>query len=140
MSQSWVKAILALLYKRTSKDRRKGKPPTPNNLSLYTLHLLPSNHSSCSDVSSESPTTILHTTSTTVISTTMPHHPTSQHLRPLTYQNTLSHHIPPTPSCHSHVSQRLCLSVTLICLVPLNLSLVIRIVTLAASGRRSVLG
>jgi hypothetical protein len=28
---------IALLYKRTSKERRKGNPPTPNHLSLYTV-------------------------------------------------------------------------------------------------------
>jgi len=38
--------MLALLYKRTSKERGKGNSPTPNNLSLYTLCLPPSNHPS----------------------------------------------------------------------------------------------
>jgi len=46
-SQSCFKVVLALLYKRTSKERRKGHPPTQNNLSVYTLHPPPSNHSSC---------------------------------------------------------------------------------------------
>ena len=30
-----------LLYKRTSKERRKGNPPTPSTLSLYTIRLPP---------------------------------------------------------------------------------------------------
>ena len=56
------KSDYCLLYKRTSKERRKGNPPTLSTLSLYTIHLPPSNHPSCSDVPSESHTMILHTT------------------------------------------------------------------------------
>ena len=113
-NHGWVEIVLALLYKRTSKERRKGNPPTPNNLSLNTLHLPPSNHSSCSDVPSEYPTMILHTNNTTLNNTTTPHHPTSQHLKPLPYHNRLYHHLPPTPSRRSRVFQRLHFSVTLI--------------------------
>jgi len=97
-SQSWFKVALALLYKRMSNERKKGNPPTPNNLSLYTLRLPPSNHSSCSDVPSEYPTMILQTTNTTLINTIMPQHPTSQHLNPLPYHNKLHHHHLPAPS------------------------------------------
>ena len=32
---------IACLYKRTSKERRKGNPPTPSTLSLYTIRLPP---------------------------------------------------------------------------------------------------
>jgi len=91
-NRSWFKVVLALLYKRTSKERRNGNPPTPNNLSLYTLRLPPSNHSPCSDVPSEYPTMIFHTTNTTLITTTTPHHPMSQHLKPLPYRNILYDH------------------------------------------------
>jgi len=83
---------------RTSKERRKGNPPTPTTLSLYTIRLRPSNHSPCFDVSSESHPMILHTISTFPISTITPHSPTSQHLRPLPYHNTLSRH-PLAASC-----------------------------------------
>ena len=97
-----------------SKERRKGNHPTPNNLSLYTLRLPPSNHPPCSDVSSKYSTMILHTISTTLINTTTTHHPTSQHLRPLPYHNKLYSHLSATPSHYSRVSQCLHLSVTLI--------------------------
>jgi len=106
-SQRCFKVMLALLYKRTSKERRKGNPPTPISLSLYTLRLPPSNHPLCSDVPSEYPTMIWHTTNPTLINTTTPQHLTSQHLRPLHSQNTLYHH-------HLHVYPCLRLSVTLI--------------------------
>jgi hypothetical protein len=36
-SRYFPKSSVALLYKRTSKERRKGNPPTPNILSLYNL-------------------------------------------------------------------------------------------------------
>ena len=113
-SQSYSNVVLALLSKRTSKERRKGNPPTPDNLSLYTLCLPPSNHSSCSDVPSEYPTLIVDTTNTTHIDTITPHPPTSQHLRPLPYHNKLYCHHPEAPSLRSRVSRHLCLSVTLI--------------------------
>jgi len=61
VSESW----LALLYKRTSKERRKENHPMPPTLSLYTTCLPPFNHSSSSDVLSESHPTILHTTTVT---------------------------------------------------------------------------
>ena len=35
------KSYYCLLYKRTSKERRKGNPPTPSTLSLYTIRLPP---------------------------------------------------------------------------------------------------
>jgi len=37
----------ALLYKGTIKERRKCNPPTPNNLTIYTIRLSPSNYSTC---------------------------------------------------------------------------------------------
>ena len=81
-----------LLYKRTSKERRKGNPPTPSTLSLYTFLLPPSNHSSCSDVPSESYPMILHTTPLFLIITTTPSLLTSQHLKPLPYLTKLYRH------------------------------------------------
>jgi len=111
-SQSWVKVVLALLYKRTSKERRKGNPPTPNNLALYTLRQPPSNHSSCSDVPSKYPTLILHTTNTTLLSTITPHPPTSQLLRPLPYHKILYCHHLPTFQRHLGIHPCLRLSVT----------------------------
>ena len=113
-NQGWIKVILALLYKRTSKERWNKNPPTPNNLSLYTLHLPPSKHSPCSNVTFEYPTMILHTIITTLITTTMPHHPTSQHLKPLSNHNRFYGHPSAIPSRHSRVSWHLRLSVTLI--------------------------
>jgi len=112
--QSWFKVVLALLYKRTSKERRKGNPPTPKNLSLYTLRLPPSNHSSCSDVPSKYATMIRHTSTTTLFNTTTPHHPMSQHLKPLPYHNKLYRHPLTTSSHHSRISQGVRLSITLI--------------------------
>ena len=75
-------------------DQREKKRKSSNtyNLSLYTLCLPLSNHSSCSDVPSKYPTMTLHTTYITVIYTIMPQGPTSQHLRKLPYHNTLYHH------------------------------------------------
>ena len=82
---SFSKSYYCLLYKRTSKERRKGNPPTLSTLSLYTIHLPPSNHSSCSDVPSESHPMILHTTPLFLIVTTTPPLLTSQHLNSLLY-------------------------------------------------------
>ena len=79
------KSCYCLLYKRTSKERRKGNPPTLSTLSLYTIPLPPSNHSSCSDVPSESHTMILHTTPLFLIITTTPPLLMSQHLSSLLY-------------------------------------------------------
>ena len=111
-NQGLVKVVLALLYKRTSKERREKKSSNHNNLSLYTLCLPPSNHSPYSNVLSEYPTMILHTTNTTLITTTMPHHPTSQHLRPLPYQYILYHDHLLTFLHHLRVYPRLRLPVT----------------------------
>jgi len=108
------KLYLHWLYKRTSKERRKGNPPTPSNLSLYTLRLPPSNHSSCSIVPSEYPTMVLHTTIATLISTSTPHHPTSQHLKPLPHHNILYRHQLTIFPCHLRVYPHLLISVTLI--------------------------
>ena len=105
--------VLALLYKRTSKERRTGNPPTLNNLSLYTLHLPPSNHSLCLDIPSEYSTMILHTTNMSLINTTTPHLLTSQHLRPFPYHNILHcHHLTIFPHhlpiySHLHLSETL---------------------------------
>jgi len=84
-SEYLSKSCYCLLYKRTSKERRKGNPPTLSALSLYTIHLPPSNHSSCSDVPSESHPMILHTTPLFLIVTTTPPLLTSQHLSSLLY-------------------------------------------------------
>jgi len=64
-SQRCFNVVLALLYTRMSKERRKGNLPTSNNLSWYILDLPPSNHSLCSDEPSECFLMILHTTNTT---------------------------------------------------------------------------
>ena len=106
--------MLALLYKRMSKERWKGNPPTPYNLSVYRLRLAPSNHSSCSDIPPEYPTMILHTANRTLITSTMPQHLTSQHLSPLPYHNKLYRHHLLTFSSHFCIHQHLHLSVTTI--------------------------
>jgi len=95
-----------------SKEKRKRNPLIPNNLSLYTLHLPPSNHSSYSDVPSEYPTMISHTTNTTLITTTMPQHPMSQHLSPLPYHNKLYRHHLLTSSCHLSIYHHFRFSIT----------------------------
>jgi len=86
-----------------------GSPQLPYR---NTIRLPPSNHFSCSDVPSEFFLMILHTTDKTLITTTTPHRPTSQHLRPLPYHNKLYRH-PLIIFPHLlRVSQRLRLSVT----------------------------
>lgn len=65
---------MAVLYKRTSKERRKQNHPTQNNLLLLTIYVLSSNLSSSSDVISEFFAIILHTTNITLINTTMSYH------------------------------------------------------------------
>jgi hypothetical protein len=87
-----------------NKERRKGNPSTPTTLSLYTIPLPPSNHSPCSDVPSKSHPMILHTINTFLIITTTPHHPTSQHLRPLPYHTKLYRHHLAASSASPHVS------------------------------------
>ena len=86
------KLSIALLYKGTSKERREKNPLTPTNLSLYTVHLSPSNHHPCFDVLSESLLIILHTTNETLVSITTPHHTTSQNVNPLPLSSKI---IPP---------------------------------------------
>jgi len=54
-------------------------------VSLYTIRLALSNHSSCPDIPSESYYMILHCTTQHLISKTTPHHPTLQHSEPLSY-------------------------------------------------------
>jgi len=108
------KLSAALLYKRMSKEKREWNPPMPNNLSMYTMQLPPSNHSSCFDVPSESSSMILHITNTTLINTTTPHHLTSQLLRPLPCHNKQSHHHFTPIVYHLCISHHLCHSVTLI--------------------------
>lgn len=73
------KSYCWLLHMSTSKERRNANPPMPNNFSLYSLRLTPSNHYSCSNVPSEPLSEILHTLCSFVIKITWPHHPTSQH-------------------------------------------------------------
>jgi len=60
-SRLLVKVVLALLYNRTSKERRKGNLPMPTTRSVYTVRLPPSIHSPCSDVPSEPHPMIVHT-------------------------------------------------------------------------------
>jgi len=107
--KAFVKVVLALLYKRMSKERRKGNPPTPTTLSLYTICSPPPNHSSCSNIPSESHPMILHTTN----KTSYQH---NQAISPdvATPQTTsLSWQIIPPPShCFLRVFQRLHLSIT----------------------------
>ena len=98
------KSYYCLLYKRTSKERRKGNPPTPSTLSVYTIRLPPSNHSPCSDVPSESHLMILHTTPLFLIVATSPPRPTSQHLRSLLYLTKLNYHHLAASSASSNVS------------------------------------
>ena len=108
----WFKVLLALLYKWTSEERSNGNPPAPINLSWYTLHPPPSNHSSCSDITSNYPTMNLDTTMTTLINATTPQHPRLQHLRPLPYLNKLYRHHLIIFTHHLHVYPHVCLSVT----------------------------
>jgi len=103
-SKDLSKSYYCLLYKRTSKERRKGNPPTPSTLSLYTIRLPPSNHSSCSDVSSESYPMILHTTPLFLIVTTTPSLLTSQHLKPFSYLTKLYRHHLAASSASTNVS------------------------------------
>jgi len=93
-SQSSSQVVLALLYNRTSKERRQGSPPTSNNLSLYTLCLSPSNHSLCSDVPSKYSLMILHTTNTTLY---QHNHTTSPDVA-IPQTTSLTRHIIPPPS------------------------------------------
>jgi hypothetical protein len=86
-----------------SKERRKGNPLTPTTLSLYTIHLSHSNHSSCSDVPSKSHPIIIHTTA---ITPDQHNHATSREvappqLRSFWYQISppKSHHIPRASQC-----------------------------------------
>jgi len=98
--QSCCKVVLALLYKRTSKERRKENHPTPYNLTLYTLCLPDWNHSTSSDVPSKYPLMLLHTTNTTPY---QQHHTTSSDIT--TPQTTsLSYHITPPPCPHLSTS------------------------------------
>jgi len=84
-SEYFSKSYYWLLYKRTSKERRKRKSSNTRTLSLYTIRLPPSNHFPCSDVPSESHPMILHTNPLFLIITTTPPLLTSQHLSSLPY-------------------------------------------------------
>ena len=92
-----------------SKERSKGNPPTPTTLSSYTICLPPSNHSSCSDITSESHPMISYTANTSPYRynhATLPDIATPQ-------TTFLSYQTIPPPSCRIlRVSQCLCLSVT----------------------------
>jgi len=92
---------------------KKWRSSNTNYLSLYTLCLPPSNHSSCSDVPCEYPNVILHTINTALIHTTTAQHLTSRHLKPLPYHNTLYRHHLLSFSHHLCVHPRLRLSITL---------------------------
>ena len=100
---------IACYTRERVKREEKGNPPTLSTLSLYTIHLPPSNHSSCSDIPSESHPMILHTTPLFLIVTTMPPLLTSQHLSSLLYLYQI---IPPPSFRFFRVFQRLRLSVT----------------------------
>jgi len=95
-----------------SKDRNKGNPLTPNDFSLNTVCLPPWDYSPCSDVPSTSSPTIFHTTSQTIINTTMPHLLTSQHLRPLPCGIIKHHHHTKSTLYHRHISQHIHSTIT----------------------------
>lgn len=75
--------FFALLYQRTSQERRNGNPRTPNNLYSYRVYNPPLNHDSCFDVRSESSLMVIHTITITHVYSTMPYHSMLQHLKPL---------------------------------------------------------
>jgi hypothetical protein len=91
-----------------SKERRKGNHPALPTLPLYTIHLPPSNHSSCSNIPSESHPMILHTTTITPYQynyATLPDVATPR-TTSLSYQI-----VPPLSHCILRIFQRLRLSV-----------------------------
>jgi hypothetical protein len=112
------KSSLALVYTRTSKERRKGNPATPTTLSLYTIRLPPSNYSSCSDVPSKSHSMFLNAIS----STSYPYNHTISSDFTTPQSTSLSEQIIPPPSpCFLRVSWGLRLSVTHFLLHPLHI-------------------
>jgi hypothetical protein len=68
-----------LLYKRTSKETRKGNPQTSDNLALNTFRRIYTNHHSSLYVPLESSFVILPTLNHLLLMTTTPYHLTSQH-------------------------------------------------------------
>jgi len=105
------KSYLALLYNRMTKERRERKSSNANTASLYRIHLPPPSDSSCPNIPSEYHTMIFYTTNPILINTTMPHHPTSQHLRFLPYPNKLYRHHLAAFIHHLHTFSSLRLSV-----------------------------
>ena len=113
--QSCFNIILALLSQKINKERRKGNPPMPNNLPVYTIHMPRLNHCPCSNILSESFPITLHTINTTLINTTTPHYLTLQHLRPFRYWNefyrpavtSFPHHLRHVLHLHIPVTPRL---------------------------------
>jgi len=110
------KSSLALLYKRSSKERRKRYPPMPTTLSLYTIHRPPLNHLPCSDVPAQSHPWIIHTIS--IIPYQFNHTTSPDVTIPL--PTSLSYYIIlPRSRCFLHISQPPHLSFTQFILHPL---------------------
>ena len=97
-NRSCFKVVICFAIPENEQRVKKRNPPIPNSLSSYPVCLSPSNHSSVFDVPSESFTMILHTTPHCLLNQTTPHHPMSQHLRPLPYHYKLyCHHYTTLP-------------------------------------------
>jgi hypothetical protein len=110
--ESVQSCLLFLLCKRSGKERKKENPPTQNLLSLYTVHLLPSNHLLYSNVQSEASLIILHATNNILTNIPTPHHLTLQHINPLPNYIKLFRHHYTIFSILLRISQCLHLSVT----------------------------
>jgi len=111
-TRSCLIVVLALLYIRMSKVRRKGYHPMPNNLTLYTTCLPSANNISYSYIPSHYVLMLLYTIISTGMNTTMSHHPMSQLLTPFPYYNASYCHHLNTFLYLLPISQRLCLLVT----------------------------
>jgi len=91
-NRSYDKVITSCaLQENVERQKTRDSVATPKSLSVYTVRIPPENHPSCSDVPSWSFPIFIHTNSATLINTTMPHHPMSQHLRRLPYCNKFYH-------------------------------------------------
>jgi len=86
------KSSVALLYKRTSKERRTGNPQIPTT-SLYIQFVCHCQIVSYAAIYHLNPSSWSEAPSAEhFMSTTMPHHPMLQHLRPHHYHPKYSHH------------------------------------------------
>jgi len=99
--QKWS---IASLYKRISKEKRKGNWPMPNNLSLYTVRLPTSNQSLRYNIPCKTSLIMSHSTNWMLSNTTTSHQPKSQHLRPLLNYAIYTHHHFRIFSCHFNLS------------------------------------